>query len=207
MACKKIFVFVDNGTTGTIGAIPEDGKWSLYMPVPTYKRMGYAKKKPKNESHIDYDCLKSTFEMLMALGDLVIVTERPCINSNPIYFWTSLGAVKSYEILLAVLRTLGLKLLGTVDSRAWQGEALGDFEKGMSKEKSLEVGAEKFPEHAELIRKHGDADGLLGAWVMLARHKNGKNLLTGEKESGSMQKDGADVPPPKKARKKKETPK
>jgi hypothetical protein len=55
-----------------------------------------------------------------------------------------------------------------IDSRAWQKELLPAGIKGSAeqKEASKEVGLRLYPEHAELINKHKDADALLIATYM-----------------------------------------
>ena len=158
---KRIFAAVDNGCTGTIGAVSESGDWSFFMPVPTYRTEDYNRTKVKHTTHVDFDVLSSYLKALMAQGELSLVTERPL--KNPRLFNATMSGIRAHEILLAVTRSLGVQLAGTMDSRDWQVPMCGIFEKGESKPASAAAGALLFPEHEAAIRKHGDADGLLMA--------------------------------------------
>ena len=157
----RIFCAIDNGCTGTIGAVTEDGSWASFMPVPTYKSLDYNRSKPRHTTHVDYDKLHGLLSSLGKQGDLRLVTERPM--KNPRLFTATVSGVRAHEILLAVTRSLGVDIEETMDSRNWQTAMCGPFEKGKSKEASVAAGCELFPEHSPLIRKHGDADGLLMA--------------------------------------------
>ena len=154
----RIFCAIDNGVTGTLGAVDETNEWSFFMKVPTYSAKEYMKSKDRNMTHVDYDQLCKILKSLSDQGPLVIVTERPLVN--PRMFKATMSGVRAHEVLLAALRSLKLDLYATWDSRDWQHEELGDFDKGESKQKSLKIGLTNFPEHAELMKKHGDADGL-----------------------------------------------
>jgi hypothetical protein len=158
---QRIFCAVDNGVTATIGAVSEEGDWSFFMKVPTYSAQEYMTSKVRHMTHIDQDVFRAYLETLMVTGPLVLVTERPLVN--PKLFKATMSGVRAHEILLATLRTLGIELHATWDSRVWQEPVLGLFEKGCSKVKSSEVGTALYPEHAALIKSHGDADGILMA--------------------------------------------
>ena len=157
----RIFAAIDNGCTGTIGAIPEHGKWTLFSPVPVYKTQDYNRSKIRHTTHIDYDLLRSRLEALKQQGELRLITERPL--KNPRLFNATMSGIRAHEILLAVTRSIGVQIEETLDSRDWQFPMCGVFAKGASKEASAKAGSELFPEHAELIRKHGDADAILMA--------------------------------------------
>lgn len=163
----RLFVAVDNGVSGTIGAVSEDLDWSIFMHVPTYSAREYMHSKERHMTHIDYDSLKKIFVSLSKIGDLVVVTERPLVN--PKLFKATMSGVRAHEILLAVLRSLGIELHDTWDSRSWQKEMLGDFEKGESKPASERAGCLLAPEHSRAIKKHGDADSALMALCLRKR--------------------------------------
>lgn len=158
---KRIFAAVDNGCTGTIGAVSESGDWSFFMPVPTYRTEDYNRTKVKHTTHVDFDMLAAYLKALMAQGELVLVSERPL--KNPRLFNATMSGIRAHEILLAVARSLGVEIARTMDSRDWQVPMCGPFDKGESKSASVAAGAKLFPEHEASIRKHGDADGLLMA--------------------------------------------
>ena len=157
----RIFCAVDNGCTGTIGAVTESGEWAFFMPVPTYRTKDYNRSKVRHTTHVDYDVLKSILETLGKQGDLRLISERPL--KNPRLFTATVSGVRAHEVLLAATRTLGVEIEKTLDSRDWQKIMCGDFAKGESKAASVRAGCELFPEHSASIRKHGDADGLLMA--------------------------------------------
>ena len=158
---ERIFCAVDNGCTGTIGAVDESGDALIFMRVPTYKSQDYNKSKVKITTHVDYETLKSILWALKKLGTLHLVTERPL--KNPRLFNATVSGIRAHEILLAVTRSMGLEITDTMDSRDWQKAMCGEFRIGESKQASLKAGLEMFPNHSNMIRKHGDADGLLMA--------------------------------------------
>jgi len=158
----RIFLGIDNGSSGTLGAITEDGGKTFYVDVPKYKEKTYARSNDKYMTHLDYDQLLALLKKLQKLGDLVVSCERPMIN--PRMFTSSMSGARAHEVMLCALRTLGITLHSTMDSRDWQRPVLGEFGKGESKEKSVEKGCMLFPEHATFIKKHGDADGILIAY-------------------------------------------
>ena len=157
----RIFCAVDNGATGTIGAIHENGSLSAFMPVPVYVSQDYNRSGVHRTTHVDYDVLKGMLKDLKSQGELHLITERPL--KNPRLFRATISGVRAHEILLAVARSLGLQIEETLDSRDWQTTMCGPFEKGESKPASVRAGCELFPEHADDIRRHGDADGILMA--------------------------------------------
>ena len=172
----RMFLGIDNGVSGTIGVVSEDGSYSGVFPVPVYKCLDYTKK-TRRITHVDYDKLKEKLQAFRKLGDLVIVTERPFVT--PRMFRATISSVRAHEILLAVLRTLGLGLHATWDSREWQHEMLGKFEKGESKARSEKVGCRLYPGLKDIIHKNKDADGLIMAHCLrkrvLAEEKSAKN--------------------------------
>jgi hypothetical protein len=164
MSSQKIFAAFDNGVSATIGAVSEDGEWTMFRKVPTYREQEYMKTKVRFMTHIDQDAVAEVLAELARKGELVLVTERPFVN--PRMFKATMSGVRAHEILLAALRTAGVVLHDTWDSKHWQKPVLGDCETGETKPRSLEVGCELYPQHAEAIKKHGDADGLLMAhWL------------------------------------------
>ena len=203
---SKIYVFWDNGSSGTIGAISGDGNLTAYLHVPTYVSRDYNSSKVKNTTHLDYEELIKLFKHLKEQGELIVAAERPL--KNPRLFNATMSGIRAHEVMLCVLRSLDIPLVATFDSRHWQEEALGPFEKGESKPRSLEVGVALFPEHERFIRKHGDADGILGAYIMRKRDMEGRNMHTGEKKgvdkTTSIGEDAKTLRAPK-ARSKKQT--
>lgn len=161
---KKIFAAFDNGVSATIGAVSEDGKWTMFRKVPVYREREYMTTKTRFMTHLDQDGVAEILRDLASRGTLVLVTERPFVN--PRMFKATMSGVRAHEILLATLRTTGVVLHATWDSKHWQKPMLGDCDKGDTKPRSMEVGCALYPRHADDIRRHGDADGLLMAhWL------------------------------------------
>lgn len=174
----RIFAAVDNGCTGTLGAVSESRDWSMFDVVPTYRTRDYNRSKVRNTTHVDYDALLFVLSQLRKQGELRLVTERPL--KNPRLFSASISGVRAHEILLAAARTLGVEIEDTLDSRNWQRPLLGETAKGESKPASERVGCELFPEHEALIRKHGDADALLMAEFFRRRVLAAEATKTGD---------------------------
>lgn len=159
-------IFIDNGVTGSIGIIGKRTK--EFKLTPTVKMQDYTKAK-KNVSRIDVpafkDLLFHAFANRMGEEDVIAVLERPMIN--PARFSASISAARSMEATVAVLEALEIPYK-FCDSKEWQKGVLpSSGKKGTDsatlKQESKDVGLRLFPEFRELISKHGDADGLLGA--------------------------------------------
>ena len=59
---SKLYVFIDNGTSGTIGAYNEE--FSDFIPTPVKVEQNYTKKK-ENISRIDHEALQKYFQQLI----------------------------------------------------------------------------------------------------------------------------------------------
>ena len=157
----KLYIGVDNGTTGTIGWVGENIAPGMIL-TPTFKEQSYTKAK-KIISRIDHMALKSEIIELMAgmiHEDVIVIMERPRIN--PMQFSTSISAARSLEATLCIVEDLGLPRM-YCDSRDWQTVLLPKGTKGSPelKKASMDIGCRLFPSQADLIVKHKDADGLL----------------------------------------------
>jgi len=167
---KTCWLGIDNGVTGTIAALIEDKATGTFetqfMTTPVKSHLSYQKSKKKNMNRIDWMTLSDFFSDLRKSCDRIVVCiERPMINS--VRFDASLSARASLEAMLILFEMYGLPY-SYIDSRAWQKELLPAGIKGSAeqKEASKEVGLRLYPEHAELINKHKDADALLIATYM-----------------------------------------
>lgn len=154
----EISIGIDNGVSGSIGIITKD--WSKYLLTPTFSQQNYTKKKA-NITRIDWNAL---YEMLLPYSVLntFVLLERPMVN--PMRFNASTSALRSLESTLVVIERLKLAH-AYLDSKEWQKILLPQGIKGSDelKKASLDIGCRLFPQHAEMIKKHGDADGLLMA--------------------------------------------
>lgn len=158
-------IFIDNGVTGTIGTF--DGEGASFFLTPVVKVQDYTKAK-KEISRIDTAALKHILEQSMPDGGerLEAVLERPLVN--PMRFSATVSAVRALEATLTVLETLGIPYRFS-DSKDWQRGLLpSSGKKGVDsstlKQESKDIGLRLFPQFGTLIRKHRDADGILGAY-------------------------------------------
>lgn len=165
----KIYVGVDNGTTGTVACVGDCA--TQFIETPIIKEQSYTKAK-KIISRIDHLSLKQWFINIMGTGiapcDVIAVIERPMIN--PMRFQASVSAARSLEATLCVIEDLGIPHM-YIDSREWQKVMLPSGLQGAPelKKASMDIGLRLFPEHEKVIRKHKDSDSILIAeWARRA---------------------------------------
>ena len=89
-----------------------------------------------------------------------VFLERPMVN--PGRFQATASALRAMEATLIVLEMFKLPLQ-YVDSKQWQKALLPSGIKGPAelKKASMDIGCRMFPHLSEIIKKQGDADGLL----------------------------------------------
>ena len=167
---RKIYVGIDNGTSGTIGWVGDNIEPGFIL-TPSFKEQSYTKAK-NIISRIDHLALKQTFiEDIMdcySPNDIFVVMERPRVN--PKQFKTTMSAMRSLEATLCVIEDLGIAH-AYCDSKDWQKVMLPKGTVGTPelKKASLDIGCRLFPQFSELIKKHTDADGILIAtWAQRA---------------------------------------
>lgn len=155
----KVYIGIDNGTTGTIAWIRQTTSGIEETPIIT--EQSYTKAK-NIISRIDHVQLR--IDLRKAIGDAspsecIVVIERPMIN--PMRFKASISAARSLEATLCVVEDLGLPHM-YADSRDWQKKMLPQGCKGDDlKTASRDIGYRLFPHCAGIINKHKDADALL----------------------------------------------
>lgn len=159
-------MFIDNGVTGSIGIIKSSTE-SVFLLTPTVKMQDYTKAK-KNITRVDVPKL---MQIVMENRPAIVILERPMIN--PTRFAATISAVRCLEATLSVLETLEVPYK-FVDSKEWQRGLLpSSGKKGTDsatlKQESHDIGIRLFPMHKELIHKHKDADGILGAFAFSIR--------------------------------------
>lgn len=150
---QRAYIGVDNGVSGSIGIIYEDGTYEFFV-TPVLKAQDYTKAK-KQVSRIQPLKLKEILSKVGA-GSMVLI-ERPMINSTR--FNASMSAIRAFEATITILETLGLPYQ-IEDSKAWQKALLpsgctGDDLKSASKD----IGNRLFPNTKTV--KHSDCDGML----------------------------------------------
>ena len=167
---RKLYIGIDNGTSGSIGWLGDDIDTG-FVETPQFVEQSYTKTS-KNISRIDRKALREL--ILKILGEhkpyeALAILERPRVN--PKQFTTTLSAMRALEATLCVLEDIGVPFTYT-DSRPWQKKLLPQGIKGSAKLKkaSMEIGCRLYPQFAEAIREHEDADGLLIAtWASRER--------------------------------------
>lgn len=163
-------LFFDNGTTGTVGWMGYRGM-SKMVEVPTKKRASFHKN-PRATTVIDIKELERIICNWMDWGytepgAVIAYRERPMIN--PKRWLASLSAIRADEAETIMLEQMGIKYQ-YVDSKAWQRHILPSSGKAgttseILKAESKEIGLKMFRSLSDIIEKHGDADGILGAFV------------------------------------------
>jgi hypothetical protein len=157
---EKIWISVDNGSTGSIGFVNKDITNYGFIKTPKKRVRDYTIAK-NYISRLDHDCFKKIFKDFKEKYDIQkIILERPL--KNPSLFKASVSGIRFFEAQIVILEQLELDYI-VVDSKQWQKEILGKDIKGskMLKAESLNIGYKIFPNMKEIIVKHGDADGLL----------------------------------------------
>ena len=156
-------IFIDNGVTGSIGYF--DGENADFMETPVLKIQDYTKAK-KNISRIDIPELSKILDKYAGSGAVMTVIERPMIN--PTRFSASVSAARALEATLSALEIKTMSYMFS-DSKEWQRGLLpSSGKKGVESSElnkdSKDIGIRLVPQFTDLIRKHGDADGILGAY-------------------------------------------
>lgn len=165
----KIWIGIDNGTTGTIGVIERDEGVIDFFKTPVVKGQDYTKAK-KEISRIAGTELQRKLSVYIPGPNLQVLAliERPMVN--PTRFQSTVTALRAFEATLVIIETLKIPYQ-FIDSKEWQKELLPKGIKGSEelKKASLEIGTRLFPNY--VISKHKDMDGLL-----IAEYGRRKNL-------------------------------
>lgn len=167
----RLYIGIDNGTSGTIGILGEHN--NVFIETPIVKEQSYTKKK-EIISRVDINRLYEILtEAMNDEGcepyDCMVVMERPLIN--PQMFKTSMNASRTLEAELCVVEMLSMPHV-YIDSKQWQRELLPQGIKGSTelKKASKDIGIRMFPAHTGLIARHKDADGILIAYWARKNH-------------------------------------
>lgn len=153
----QIFIGIDNGVSGSIGIINKTDN-SSFFETPVFSQQNYTKKKA-NITRIDRKSLLKCFEIYNPENCFVLL-ERPMVN--PTRFMATTSALRALESTLTVIEELTLPH-AYIDSKEWQRKLLPAGVKGPEelKKASFDIGCRLFPQHSDIIKKHGDADGIL----------------------------------------------
>jgi len=163
---SRVRIGIDNGVSGSWGAVFEDDTPSWFMKAPIVRCRDYQKAK-SYINRIDFAKATALLSEFNATNTIVVL-ERPMVN--PGRWKASMSGIRALETTLCVLEALNLPFM-YVDSKEWQKEMLPAGTKGIDlKTESTNVACRLFPMHSELITKHKDGDGILIAEY--SRRKN-----------------------------------
>ena len=106
---------IDNGVSGTIGILDEEGQAYLYH-TPVKSDLNYQKTKVKHITRIDVNALRALLKKFLykdGIGDplstkmsMKAAIERPMVN--PMRFEATTSALRALEATLIVLESLGI---------------------------------------------------------------------------------------------------
>ena len=152
---SKVYIGIDNGTTGSIGIVGDDIMPQIYH-TPVKKEQDYTKAK-KTITRLDCAAFIEILQKYDA-NNIKVICERPMIN--PTRWTASMTAIRCWEAQLIILETFGISHQ-FVDSKEWQKVMLPKGIKGSAEQKkaSKDIGKRLFPQLADF--KHTDFDGLL----------------------------------------------
>jgi len=160
----KTYIGIDNGVTGSIGIISDQGINFILTPVK--KELSYTKTK-QFINRVDFPTLIKILS-LFENKDVLVILERPMVN--PGRFKATVSALRALEATMIAVEFFKFPIRFE-DSKSWQKHLLpSGLKKEELKKGSVDIGCRLFPQHAEAIKKHGDADSLLIAEY--ARQKN-----------------------------------
>jgi hypothetical protein len=153
----KNYIGWDNGVTGALALLREDGRADWYkMPVK------YELSFQKEEQHIHRVDIKQLRKILsnwnLAITDTIITIERPLFN--PMRWKASISAARCLEATLIIIEEFGFNL-EFIDSRVWQKILLPNINGSSElKKASAALGKKLYPN----IKFKSDADALLIAY-------------------------------------------
>ena len=141
---NKLYVGIDNGTSGAIGVVSDNSTLNFWWPTPIKNELSYTKTK-QYISRVDFPKLIEIFKdgILCWNVPVRVVMERPRVN--PQQFKTTMSAMRSLEATLIVLEELKIPF-SYIDSKEWQTELLPSGLKDKQlKEASKQIGKRLFP--------------------------------------------------------------
>ena len=165
MTDTRLYIGIDNGSTGTIGMISSSGY--VMHETPVEKRLNYTKKKQfinmldiYEFEKLFWDFIDESTDGNLRIANTKVFIERPLVN--PQMFTATMNAVRLMQSQITVLEILGISYQ-FIDSKEWQRVMLPEGTKGTHELKlaSKDIGIRLFPECRDIITKHKDADGLL----------------------------------------------
>ncbi len=150
------YIGIDNGVTGTIGYVNDDGSEYGIIHIPIKKCLDYKKSKISYVNRVDVIKLKEFFNSLNGFKKVLI--EIPLVN--PKMFSATISAVRCLEATLIVLEELNISY-DFINAKLWQ--KYFNISKD-TKKMSYDIANRMFPLCKDF--NHADRDGLLIAEYM-----------------------------------------
>lgn len=159
----KVYIGIDNGTSGAIGFIKASGESLSGLASMFTKREQSYTKTAQQISRIDFPALYNHLAKIVhqSAGErFLAVVERPYVN--PKGFKATASALRALEATLIALEMAGVPYM-YIDSKEWQKDLLPSGLKGTPELKaaSLNIGTRLFPDLQDEIIKQKDADAIL----------------------------------------------
>ena len=152
----RVFIGIDNGVTGSIGVIQEDGTYNLFK-MPTKSQLNYTKSR-QNVTRVDGFKLSNILTAYVN-HNVSIAIERPFVN--PGMFKATLSAVRCLEATITILESFDFPY-EYLDSRKWQSLLLPKGCEGAElKSASLDIAKRLFPKIDFDGLRIKDGDGIL----------------------------------------------
>lgn len=184
---SKLYLGIDNGSTGSYTFLNGNGELLCFKPVPTFKLKKWTtSSKQGHITVIDIESLKRELELIIKdknIDEIVCNIERPAVGFSGWSIWTSLSGVVAWVSVQYVLISLGIKY-NTIDSKQWQKllipQALGKKDSKKKKRgernKYLKIESDKlarelFPDIT--LKNSGDGDSInIAYYLYLEDQKN-----------------------------------
>lgn len=139
---------IDNGTTGSITILHNDGSVHSINKTPIRKILKYTKKVSHMNIIVMEDMIKIFESAKAANKDATIFAwvERPLINPMPMFFKASLSGIVSYVLTMLALEKAEIPY-EFIDSKNWQSGILPEGTTGRDalKEASVSTAKRLFP--------------------------------------------------------------
>lgn len=157
-----ITIGFDNGSSGTVGILSHEHPPRFFL-VPTRECPHFGRSKKGTTRRLDRDTLAGMLKQELHVAGVPpagvrVFLERPYSGK---FLNAVIPAMRFYEATLCVMEDLHLGVQ-TIDSRDWQPRFFANVKGSAELKKASKLrGIELYPQFADAITKHGDADGLL----------------------------------------------
>ena len=164
----KCYLGMDNGTTGTLGVVYNDFIKFQKNPVRSVQHYTQKAQKRTRLDIVAFQELLDEIHNMVGNDPIYAVLERPMTGKGST---AVISGMRFFEACCIMLEINGIGY-EVIDSKKWQKMFLPDVKgskelKNASRDRAIQM----HPEFEELIKKHGDADGLL-----IAKYAQRSNL-------------------------------